>query len=253
MSNRNWLSLIWSCILLISCGCNSLHPVKFDPKHRDEIKTVGILRIVMPPMGYMCFDEDYRIRQGLPTQQGVLALLIRPIISDAMGVAKPQERQAAITKVFDSQGFNCERVIFDSLKQELEKVNYITSYIEVTRADSGTFIKDYTNINSSVDAYLDVVIPSLGCCDEMRDWKKYYRPFMCVQTRLVDRKTKEVLYASYYICSSKSEKGGYVLIKEDNNYPWKTFKELTDDGPAFVKAVKDELERISAKIAEDLK
>ena len=247
-------------------GCCSSRLVAFDPAHRQDIQTIGIITVQEFSQRYFCYDSAYRTRSttsGSITEGGIaealiaatIEVLVMPVLYDLVGIPKIGERLAGLNKAFTSQGFAYSREIYNSFEYDLKKAGYEVIQIKARRAYADRFMEDYCRFGDQADAYLDVAVQSIGCYQltdtSYKGYEYCYRPLVSLNVRLVKARSNKTLYEEYLVCGYPPH-CGYTKIQQDGIYAWKTFEDMTGNAPVFVEGVRQAIKKIARKVAAEL-
>ena len=115
MCMRNLFAFLLLTIIPIFSGCG-FPKVEFDPRHRQDVKTIGLLNIDNPKR-YTYYDEGYRTRYGSTPYtgtggatggaiHGALDIVLRHTLSDALGIPTEEQRCAELKKILEGAGFD---------------------------------------------------------------------------------------------------------------------------------------------------
>ncbi len=244
----------FSCTTIFLNGCCT-STVKFDPKQCANIKTIGILTIDEAPQGYTCYDQESVMSS--PANTGIIGSMI----GSAFAKETPAAKSAKLKVILDNNSFNFPKEFYDNLVTELADVGYKVIPVNVTRAKYN-FVKDYNTITeSSVDAYLDIIVEDIGCTQNFNKnlFNSPYYPWLGVNARLVQAGSGKVLYSSSsYYAYAKHSRGcifigcGRFEIKPDANYIFKTFDTLTNDPHKYTQSMRIAVKKVAEQIAIEL-
>ena len=141
-----------------------------------------------------------------------------------------KEMTAALTEAFDGSPF---QVVL----------------VDAGAAPRTEFVKDYPG--AECDAFLDVAIAQVGYRAQYASTP--YLPLLFAPVRLVDARSKTVLYTTeVFMTDGPIPKGGIQLVP-DTTYAFNDFDALKRDPDKAVMGLKDATRRIAKQIASDLK
>ena len=141
-----------------------------------------------------------------------------------------KEMTAALTEAFDGSGFQLEVVDAGSTPRT-------------------AFMKDYPG--AECDAFLDVAIALVGYRAQYASTP--YLPMLFAPVRLVDARSKTVLYTTeVFMTDGPIPKGGTQLAP-DTTYAFNDFDALKGNPNKAVKGLKEAARRIAKQVASDLK
>jgi len=232
------ISLIIVITALLS-GCIPTQRAAFNPASQPQIKSIGILKIYNP----ISYDNV-----DLAGPEGVAGLLAPGL---AAGIIKGKDRKEQFQTMMVSSGFDFSKVLTERLKTELHNAGYSVVDIPATRENSKTLVKDYSNLNSTVDAYLDIAATFVGynCNDKI--FSRKYKPRIIVHANLIRSNTKEPTYSELINYGDKSS-SNCIHFPISEEYQYEKFEDLLNAKDEFIKGMNEGISKIAKQIAKDL-
>jgi hypothetical protein len=232
------ISSVFVIIVLLS-GCIPAQRAAFNPALRSQIKSIGILTIYNP-MSYDTLD--------LSGQEGVAGLL-GP--ASVIGARAREDRKNQFQTMMMSSGLDFGKAFTEGLKKELQSAGYLVVDIPATRNNSKELVKDYSNLGSNVDAYLDITTPFIGYNCNDKAFSRRYKPRVIVHANLIRSKTKELTYSELINYGDKSSSDCvYFAVSEE--YQYEKFEDLLKGKAVFLKGMNEGISKIASQIAKDL-
>jgi hypothetical protein len=226
--------LLIACVV-VCCGCVSVPNQQFNKAAHSETKKIGLVKVANP--------ADYSV--NLVNHPGAGFGLIGGLIA--------AEDISSKSKTFTQQQVDKYIRLGPDLTEALSKA-LVDSGFEVVLVDAGDqprvdFLKDYPA--AECDAYLDATIKTAGY------WAQFvstpYLPTMFVPARLVDARSKTVLYtATIFVTDGHVPKGG-EQIYPDATFSFQDFNALKADPNRASDGLRGATGIVATQIAKDLK
>ncbi|MEO8628464.1 MAG: hypothetical protein ABI612_10235 [Betaproteobacteria bacterium] len=222
-------------LILAASGCATVPNQPYNKMANERIRTIAVVTVPDP--------AQYEVGMLMHPTMGFG--LVGGLIAAADTSSK--------TKTFSDQDLVHHLALGNEMTIALNEA-FAQNGMEVIAVDGGKgprteFLKDYPV--AKCDAYLDVAIALAGYRAQYASTP--YLPTLFAPVRLVDARTKTVLYTTeVFITDGKIPKGG-EQISPNASYSFVDFKSLTSDPDKAVKGLKEATRKIAAQIAADLK
>ena len=222
-------------LVLTVSGCATVPNQPYNRAANDRIKKIAVVSVPNPP--------DYEV--GILFHPGAGFGLIGGLIAAADTSSK--------SKAFGDQELVHQLALGKELTTALNEA-FAANGMDLIAVDGANaprtqFMKDYPA--AECDAYLDVAIAHAGYRAQYASTP--YLPMLFAPVRLVDARTKTVLYTTeVFITDGKIPKGG-TQISPDTTYSFADFESLRGDPDKAVKGLKEAARKIAIQIATDLK
>ena len=171
-------------VSVVLSGCVSLDRQAFNRSANPHIKTVSIPKPVNP--------ETYSV--NILHHPGASFGLIGGLIA----AAELSTKSSGVTDAIKTVGFDPGQALSEAIKAALEKQNqFAVTLVPGPTRKEGAFIEDYNTVEGAGDAVLDTAISYIGYWASSHS-APYY-PTLSVATRLVDMRTKAILYNAMFV------------------------------------------------------
>ena len=189
--------------MLLVAGCVTVPKQAYDRAAHPEVKVVGLLE-PHPTLEYSVINVGH---------VGNAFGLIGALVASADIQGKTNEFTAAMK----SRGFDLAKEYRDALRKALESRGYVAKIIPVDRP-RGYFLDLYDTLDPTVDAYVDT---NVGASYLAASATADYLPSVRSNTRVVKRRTREVVYQEILNYGYESRYGQPVMIASDAEFRYK--------------------------------
>lgn len=167
----------------LAAGCAVQSQVAFDPAQTQHIRTVALINIPKPPAPTIRNHASPAVLVGGGLAAGVAA------------ASSASENQDPFGKLLASQRFDFAREMEQAITERLRGMGYRVVRVEFARENPYALLKDYDKVpTAGADAILDATNGVFFGYSNVNLMDSKYRPHLHVYMRLVDAKTKNVLY-----------------------------------------------------------
>jgi hypothetical protein len=175
-------------MVVLAGGCAIQSQVAFDPAQNRHIRTVALVNIPTPPAPTIRNHASPAVLLGGGLAAGVAAA------SSAAGNQDP------FGKLLASQRFDFSKEMEQAITERLRRMGYRVVRVEFARENPYGLLKDYDKVpTAGADAILDATNGVFFGYSNVNLTDSKYRPHLHVYMRLVDAKTKDVLYGDEMI------------------------------------------------------
>jgi hypothetical protein len=180
--------------VLLVAGCATVPKQSFDRGAHADIKVIGLLE-PHPTLEYAVINVGH-----VGNAFGLIGALV--------ATADIQGKTTEFTAAMKSRGFDLAKEYRDAMRQALESRGYVVKVIPVDRP-RGFFLDYYDGLDPTVDAYFDSNIGGAYLCASATS---DYLPSVRSNTRVVKRRTREVVYQEIVSYGYESRIGAPVMI-----------------------------------------
>lgn len=164
-------------------GCAVQSQVAFDPAQNRHIRTVALVNIPSPPA------------PTIRNHASPAGLLGGGLAAGAAAAASASENQDPLVKLLASQRFDFAKEMEQALTDRLRKMGYRVVRVEFARDNPYGLLNDYNKVPiGGADAILDATNGVFFGYSNVNLMDSKYRPHLHFYLRLVDAKSKNVLY-----------------------------------------------------------
>jgi len=234
-------SLLQALILLFAivlAGCATVPNTSLDRSTAGEIKSVTLLKVNE--------SKRFLVRDlsGLPALGGAIGGLIAGSVQDA--------RAQDFVKGYNEGNIKLSQAMVESLQQDLAKNGLEITYNpdEVAKLKDGK--DDYSHISVPTDTILNVWFGSVGYIAKGAI-SADYEPWVMTTARLINSKTKQVLFQKTYTAGYKAKIENAIFVPCGTTYRFATFKVLMEQLPSAIQGLSECQQSISQQIVADLK
>jgi len=164
-------------------GCAVQSQVAFDPAQHRDIRTVALVNIPKPPA------------PTIRNHASPAALLGGGLAAGAVAASSASENQDPLVRLLAAQKFDFSKEMEQAITERLRKMGYKVVRVEFPRDNPYALLKDYDKVQAAgADAILDATNGVFFGYSNVNLMDTKYRPHLHFYLRLVDAKTKNVLY-----------------------------------------------------------
>lgn len=236
-STMPWLRrLAVLCILFLAAACAQLPKQAFNKEAHADIKRIAIFEPAKP--------ETYTVMvvQHPGNSFGLIGGLI--------AAAEIQSKSNGFTTKMQEMQLDFAAHLTQSVEEALRSANYEVVRFAPNRSEN-RIMDNYADISVEADAYLDWAI----------NWQGFlaatihtdYMPSARVYVRLVDAKSKAVLYSELIGYGFQYGLGEPVQLPAEPRHRFPTYGSLIDGAEQAAEALKAGVPLISARISSDLR
>ena len=214
-------------------GCASAPKQTFNAEANQDLKTIAVLTPPRPP----------EVSVAILNHPGMQFGLIGGLVAAAEMSAKTSSYNSAIA----GQQPNWSAYASEAMKKELTALGYTVVDQPVERKPGSDLLDSYPT--SDADAYLDFkfnisYVASTPTSD--------YVPGVTLNARLVERKTKSVLYEEQYSYGHSNPYLKTVHLASDGKYRYANMEALKTRGAESLAGLTTGLDHIARRIAQHL-
>jgi len=225
------LTVITAVLLLAGCVAPKQ---TFNESANKYINTIAVIKPANP-------DE---ISVAIIHHPGANFGLIGGLIAAADISAKTTKYQESIVSVKVNWADRAQ----DRFMESLEKAGYTVTSVTKDKRVPGRYLEDYKG--ETVDAYLDYYFSlAYAASTPTSD----YTPSVLLNVRLVDAKSKSILYEDQIAYGYHYSYGEPVHIASSKDYLYTDIDVLCNNGVISVEALKDGIYKVVDKVASHLK
>jgi hypothetical protein len=230
--------LIAVCAVMVLTGCASVPRQPFNKEANPHVRKIALVSISSP--------EEYSV--SIVNHPGASFGLIG-------GIAAAADISSKSTEFTKLQG-DKRKQIGPELANAITQALTQNGTFEIVQVDSGSkgqpriaYLKDYPQ--AECDAYLDVVIQQAGYIAQYATTP--YVPTLSVPVRLVDAKSKTVLYTTTFFMTDGNIPDGGKQLPPDPSYGFKDFDELKAAAGRSGDGLRNGVNTVAKQIAADLR
>lgn len=237
MSTKTFLIGLAATAVLLS-GCGSA-PVALRPDATGRIKTVALIT-VSEPQAYVANDF------GNP---GLMFGAVGGIVAGTSSANAGK----SLNQIVQGAGYSAGEDFTRSMQALLAKAGYSVSVIKVPREKAGELLSTYESIDTGgADAVMDMAIQSMGYATEHPMFSPHWRPASIVYVALVDSRTREKLYSEKFMYGYHNPFMSGTNLDAPKTYHFKDKDSLFADSDKLVAGMKDSVNAVTRKVAENL-
>ena len=226
---------LFATFLLASCA--STPNISLEKTKTGPITTVALLRVT---------ESQYFQVQNL---SGLSAL--GGAIGGAIAAAGQADRTKQFADAYNAGPTRLSASLVDDLQREFIASGKQVSYMADEFAKLKDKADDYSHLQTDKDVILSVWFGAVGyVADGVIDAP--YEPWMVVNVRLLQGKTKEILSQKTYTAGYKSKLDGAVFVPCAKDYRFDTFEKLMADFAGSVRALSECEKAIARQAVQDL-
>jgi len=232
------LRLIAVCAVMALTGCASVPRQPFNKEANTHVRKIAIVSVNSP--------EEYSV--AMVNHPGNSFGLIGALVAAADVNSMSTEFTRLQGETRNQIGPDLENAITKALSEEgtFEVVQVAPGSMGKPRT---AFLNDYPP--AECDAYLDVVIQQAGYLAQFASTP--YLPTLSVPVRLVDAKSKTVLYTTTFFMTDGDVPSGGKQLVPDSRYGFKNFDELKAALGRSDEGLKKGVSKLAQHVAADLK
>lgn len=223
-------------LLMLTVACAQVPKQAFNKEAHPEVKRIALFEPAKP--------EEY-----------VVAIAHHPgnsfgLIGALVAAADTKSKSEGFTTKMKELQIDFATQLTSALEEELVTAKYDVVRFSPTRPKSA-LLEDYAGIDVQADAYLDWVINWNGFIAATAT--SDYVPSARIYVRLVDAKTKAVLYSELIGYGYQYGPGQPVELVSDAKYRYGSYSTLIDGAQGAAEALTAGTPLISRKISDDLR
>ena len=237
---RHFLIALVASVSLLP-GCASVQNVSLDKTSRAPLKSVALLRI----------DESQFFQ--VHDLSGMSAAL-GGAIGGAIQGSVDHMRTKQFLQTVNDKNIKFADTMIAQLKVELEKsgiqMEYLSDKSPKLAADQKT--DDYSDIATDKDAILNVWFGATGFVNTAK-LSTEYQPWLIVNARLVDPKTKTIIYQKTFNVGYEAKINNAIFLSLDPKYKFGNFDDLMSHIDLGIEALTSAEALVASQIASDIK
>ncbi|MBX3455487.1 hypothetical protein [Ferrovibrio sp.] len=232
-----WLrSLAVLCVLFLAAACAQVPKQAFNKEAHAGLKRIALFEPVKP--------DSYAV-----------AVVHHPgnsfgLIGGLIAAAEIQSKSNGFTTKMRELQLDFAAYLTESVEQALVAANYEVVRFAPNRPENRV-LNDYANIPVEADAYLDWAINWHGFLAATIHTD--YMPSTRIYVRLVDAKSKAVLYSELIGYGFQYGAGEPVQLQAEPQHRFPTYGSLIDGAEQAAEALKAAAPLIGARISNDLR
>jgi hypothetical protein len=221
-------------------GCASVQNVSLDKTSRAQLKSVALLRIGE--------SQFFQVRDfsGMSALGGAIGGAIQGAVDD--------KRAKQFLQAVNDKNVKFADVMVAKLQAELQKsgiqMEYLSEKAPKLAADGKT--DDYSDIATDKDAILNVWFGATGFVNTAK-LSTEYQPWLVVHARLVDPKTKAIIYQKTFNAGYEAKIANAVFVSLDPKYKFGNFDDLMSRVDLGIEALMSGEALVASQIASDIK
>ena len=230
--------LIAVCAVMLLTGCASVPRQPFNKEANPHVRKIALVSISSP--------EEYSV--SIVNHPGASFGLIGGIAA----VADMSSKSSEFTRLQGEKRQQIGPELGDAIAQALSQ----DGTFEIVRVDSGArqtpriaYLENYPQ--AECDAYLDVVIQQAGYVAQYATAP--YVPTLSVPVRLVDAKSKTVLYTTTFFMTDGNIPAGGKQLAPDSSYGFADFDALKAAAGRSGEGLRNGVNTVAKQLAADLR
>lgn len=230
-----WRASFLMLLTLWSAGCATTQRGEGQPFNRaaqSHIKTIGILTAAM--------ESEVQVRVVNPAEENFP--LLGPLIAEVAMAAKTD----SFTDRLRAQKFSNRREIEAAAARALGAGGYKVVWVKAERS-AGSFLRKYPEV-PKVEALLDLYGTYGGYFATGSSTP--YRPTYLVGVRLVDARSKKVLFTDTVIYNPIGDTGTAITIQADDRYAFDSYDDLVRAVPKAIEGLRAALTALGDRIGK---
>lgn len=228
--------LSWLAIAGLLSGCLSVPRQSFNKAANPHIKTIAVLPVPLPKEHFV----------NILHHPGLSFGLVGGLIAAAELQSKTDQFTAAVKQDKD---FNLAQDFVKALQSGTTGISFQLASAD-TPADRTDFLSDYSGVKTDADAYLDIVVRSAGYTAQYPSTP--YIPSIYAPVRLVDAKTKQVLYSALLQYGDANPILDVSHIQPAESFRYTNFEALMNNQMQAASGLRAGAEKISQRIVSEL-
>jgi len=229
--------LSWLAIACMLSGCLNVPRQSFNKAANPHIKTIAVLPVPVPKEHFVNILHHPGLNFGL----------IGGLVAAAELQSKTDQFTAAVKQ---NKDFNLAQDFVKSLQSDTTGLTFQLASVDLP-ADRTDFLSDYSGVKVEADAYLDIVVRSAGYTAQYPSTP--YIPSIYAPVRLVDAKTKEVLYSTLIQYGDANPILEVSHIQPADSFRYSNFESLINNQAQAASGLKEGAEKIGQRIVSELK
>ena len=218
-------------------NCRSVENRPLDKARAGSIKTVAMLGI----------SESKAV--GLRDFSGFSGL--GGAVGGAISGATDADRSKAFVAEYNRRKVRLASSMADALQQDLAKSGLEVLYLQNERPKLKDGADDYSHISTPANAILNVWFGPIGYVYPR--FSTTYEPWMMVNARLVNGKTKEVLYRKTFSAGYETIIANTVFVPCSKTVRFSSYDALMGNYEQAIEALSDCQKAVAQQIVTDLK
>ncbi|EKO3408858.1 hypothetical protein LZT09_01470 [Vibrio fluvialis] len=227
--------LLATCVSLT--GCASAPNISLDKSLAGKIETAELLRVS---------ESQYFMVKNLSGLSG-----LGGAIGGAISGISESDRTETFVNAYNENAVHLTDELVAALEKDLNQGGIQVTYKEDDFAKLNNGHDDYSHINSDQQTLLSVWFGPVGyIADGVIDAP--YEPWLFVNVRLLDAKTKQVLSQKSYTAGYKALTKGAVFVPCAESYRFNTFETIMDNFPKSIEGLSMCVKAVSEQATKDL-
>lgn len=228
--------LVWLAIAVFFTGCANIPRQSFNKAANPHIKTIAVLPIPTPKENFVDIIHHPALSFGL--------------VGGLVAAAEFQSKTDQFTAVVkQNKDFNLAQDFVKTLQAETGSFAFQLASVDIP-GDRTDFLSDYSGIKSDADAYLDIVVRTAGYTAQSHSTP--YIPNLHVPVRLIDAKTKQVLYSTLILYGDANRFLDATHIQPAESFRFTNFETLIKGQEQAAIGLKEGATKISQRIVSEL-
>ena len=243
----NWMSwrrcgLAALAVLMTACATPVAHQQELAASERARIRKVALLRVAEPQrMGVV----DLGAIKGGGLAGGLIGAAIMGNVTD--------KRSKEFVDAIKTRKIRLGVALAESIQKELRGAGYTVKYLATENPKFAPDGKsdDYSHIQTDADAILNVwydttgyVAPAMG---------EEYRPWLNLKARLLDARTKQVLYYQEFSLGMPRKAERVDHLEAEGPYRYGSFDALMAKVDEAAEGLRKNQERVALRLAQQIR
>ena len=226
---------------VLAGGCAIQSQVAFDPAQHQHIRTVALVNIPNPPAPTIRNHASPAVLLGGGLAAGVAA------------ASSASENQDPFGKLLASQRFDFAKEMEQALTERLRKMGYRVVRVEFARENPYALLKDYEKVpTAGADAILDATNGVFFGYSNVNLMDSKYRPHLHFYVRLVDARTKNVLYGDEMIFGYTNPFMNAAKLPAPDKYFYANLEDVLADPQRTVEGMRAGIRDIAEHMARQM-
>lgn len=228
-----------ACALLLS-SCVTVQNVSLDKASRPPLKSVVLLRVGE--------SQFFQVRDF----SGMSAL--GGIVGGAAQGSIDESRAKQFLQAVNDRNVKFSTLMVGNLKSELQKAGIQAEYREdlAPKLASDGKSDDYSAIKTDKDAILNIWFGATGFVNTAK-LSTEFQPWLIVNTRLVDPKTRAIIYQKTFNVGYEAKLNNAVFVALDPKYHFGNFDDLMHRVDFAIEALSSSEQIVASHIAADIR
>jgi len=222
-------------------GCAIQSQVAFNPAENRHIRSVALVSIPNPPA------------PTIRNNASPAAILGGGIGAGIAAAASASENQDPFVKLLAAQKFDFSKEMERAISERLRKMGYRVIPVQMSRENPYGLLKDYDKVPAGgADAILDATNSVFFGYSNVNLMDAKYRPQLHVYVRLVDSKTKNVLYGDEMQFGYLNPIVSAAKLPAPDKYFYASVEDLLADPKRTVEGLRAGIDQIADHMARQL-